>query len=118
MKRIPIIQELIKLSDDPLYDVFVNLGDLRGPEGNAYSILGKVEAALKKNESAQAAADYCQEAKSGDYRHLLEVTGKFVDAVATGIPPQYYSGSSDDEDYDDEDYDDESPDVEGVSANP
>lgn len=45
------------------------LGDLQGPEGNAYAVLGAAQRVAKENEMDWPAIH--QEATSGDYEHLL-----------------------------------------------
>lgn len=57
-------------------DVQVFLGNLKAPEGNAYVILGRVERALKA--SRYDAEKYIEEATSGDYEELLDVTRRWV----------------------------------------
>ncbi len=57
------------------------LGDLAGPDGNAFVILGRAMAAAKaagwpKDRIAAVLAD----AKSGDYDHLLDVIVEHFDA--------------------------------------
>ena len=53
----------------------VMLGDLRGEEGNAFSILGKVTEALREAEYDQSYIDgYVERATAGDYGHLLAVS--------------------------------------------
>ena len=45
------------------------LGDLNGPEGNAFAVLGAAQRIAKKNEIDWPAIH--KEATSGDYEHLL-----------------------------------------------
>jgi hypothetical protein len=60
-------------------DVAVELGNLRGPEGNAFCILGRVSCALKEAGLPDTiAAQYMTEATEGDYEHLLAVTRRWV----------------------------------------
>lgn len=68
---------------DPKYpDVKV---PLVGRDGNAFSILGRVEAALRRGGVGGAErAAFVDEATSGDYNHLLRTVTKWVDA--TGGP--------------------------------
>lgn len=64
--------------DEPLTDVTVTL-TLEGPGGNAFVILGKVSKALKRAGYDQEFIDqYLEEAKSGDYDHLLQTTMRYV----------------------------------------
>lgn len=51
---------------------------LVGEDGNAYTILGEVSRALKKDGRIGAASAFMQEATSGDYDHLLQTAMKFV----------------------------------------
>lgn len=69
--------------DEPFYpDVPVMLGDLLGPEGNAFVILGRVMQALK--EAGAPADEYHDAATSGDYENLLFVTRTWVRVLETG----------------------------------
>ena len=52
---------------------------LVGEDGNAFSILGKVQKALMKAGYRQEADDYMNEAKQGDYDHLLRTTMEYVE---------------------------------------
>lgn len=70
-------------SEGKFTDVAVYLGDLSGPEGNAYSILGRVEQAMKEAGWSQESRDaYQTAATSGDYDNLLKVTDMTVHAFA------------------------------------
>ncbi len=52
---------------------------LIGEDGNAYSILGRVSKAMKREGiSAEEIAEFMTEAKSGDYNHLLRTVVKYV----------------------------------------
>ena len=62
----------------PKTDLVVNLGDLNGPDGNAFWILGKVSSALKQNGFTHLVDEYRQKAMSGDYDNLLKVTEQYV----------------------------------------
>jgi len=54
--------------------------ELVGDDGNAFFILGKVKAAMKKGGcSLEQINEYFEEATSGDYNHLLQVTMKYVE---------------------------------------
>lgn len=61
----------------PLYDhVKVKLA---GEEGNAFRIMGAVASAMQINNVAKPAQEqYLEEARSGDYDHLLQVTQRYV----------------------------------------
>ena len=49
-------------------------------DGNAFSIIGRVRRALLKGGVApDQIEEYCKEAMSGDYDHLLQTTMKWVD---------------------------------------
>lgn len=61
--------------------------NLTGPDGNAYVILGSVSSIIKrtlrmlkaKSHEIEAVLEtYREEATSGDYEHLLEVTKRYV----------------------------------------
>lgn len=65
---------------------FLYLGDLDGPEGNAFAVLGAAQRVAKENgldwDMIQA------EAKSSDYEHLLNTMKKYftvhvIDQVKT-----------------------------------
>jgi len=62
-------------SDIKYPDVVVTLV---GQDGNAFSILGKVAAALRSAGHGDAVDEYMNEAMSGDYDHLLRVTMQTV----------------------------------------
>jgi hypothetical protein len=53
---------------------------LVGEDGNAYSILGRVRAAMKRAGCTPEQIDeYTNDAMSGDYDHLLQITLQTVD---------------------------------------
>jgi hypothetical protein len=53
---------------------------LLGEDGNCFSILGRTTLALKRaGASRDEVAQYMSEATSGDYRHLLVVTARWVE---------------------------------------
>jgi hypothetical protein len=53
--------------------------ELLGQDGNAFAILGRVTAAMRRAKvPAQDITDYMNEAMSGDYDHLLRVTCETV----------------------------------------
>lgn len=68
------------MSDDVKYpEIEVDLGDLQGPEGNAYWILGKVDKALYRAGIEKAERDkFHEEATSSDYDHLLATVRSWV----------------------------------------
>lgn len=52
---------------------------LSGSDGNAFAILGRVQAALRRGGASQEAIrDFLDEAKSGDYDNLLQTAMKYV----------------------------------------
>jgi hypothetical protein len=52
---------------------------LTGTDGNAFAIMGKVRAALKKaGATPEYIKQYSDEATSGDYDHLLQVSMKYA----------------------------------------
>ena len=54
--------------------------ELSGNDGNAFSIMARVQKALRRaGYTAEEVDQYLKEAKSGDYDHLLQVTMKWVD---------------------------------------
>lgn len=65
---------------EPAYQqVRVALGDLSGPDGNAFAILGRVAQAMRAAGLPPLAVDqYLGDARTGDYRHLLTVTRRTV----------------------------------------
>ena len=63
------------MSEVKFPDVHVKLV---GEDGNAFSIMGRVSAALKRAGHADAVKEYMDEAMSGDYVHLLRVTCQTV----------------------------------------
>ena len=63
----------------PKTDITVVLGDLAGPNGNAFCILGTVRMALLRNGHLDLANEYMKEATSQDYEHLLKVTQEYVE---------------------------------------
>lgn len=54
---------------------------LAGEDGNAFSILGRVAAELRRECGTDEAARYIEEAAAGDYDHLLRTTMQWVDVV-------------------------------------
>lgn len=48
-------------------------------DGNAFSVLGKVSSALRRNKvSEEVVNDFMKEATSGDYDHVLQTCFKYV----------------------------------------
>lgn len=55
---------------------------LTGVDGNAFMILGLAQRASKKSDwTPDQWKDYEEQAQSGDYDNLLQVTMKFFDVV-------------------------------------
>ena len=55
--------------------------DLVGEDGNAYSILGRVQKAMRRAGLPKDEIDaYLKEATAGDYNHLLATTCEWVHA--------------------------------------
>lgn len=52
---------------------------LIGESGNAFVVMGKVVAALKRNGYKSLVDQYIEEATGGDYNHLLRVTMQYVE---------------------------------------
>lgn len=61
-----------------MYKPILYLGDLDGPEGNAFAILGKAARVAKDNDMDFDTIR--KEATSGDYEHLLDTMRKYFDA--------------------------------------
>ena len=56
--------------------------ELSGEDGNAFAIMSKVSAALKKaGADKEYIEKYFDKATSGDYDHLIGVTMEYVDVV-------------------------------------
>ena len=51
---------------------------LTGQDGNAFMILGSVSKALRRAGHGDAAKEFLDEAKSGDYDHLLQTAMRYV----------------------------------------
>lgn len=66
----------------------VYLGNLYAAEGNAFAVLGAVQAALKGVDySREEVSKVMAEAMSGDYRHLLETVTEHVQATVIRMDP-------------------------------
>jgi len=53
---------------------------LLGEGGNAFHILGSVQAAMKKANVPEATmSEFYEEVISGDYHHLIEICRKYVE---------------------------------------
>lgn len=56
--------------------------NLVGVDGNAFSIMGYVKKAMKKEGKSQADIDgYLEEATSGDYSKLVSVSSAVIDKL-------------------------------------
>ena len=54
--------------------------NLVGIDGNAYSVMGYVMQAMRRERfSKSEIADYRTDAMSGDYNHLLSVSAEMID---------------------------------------
>jgi hypothetical protein len=65
----------------PKYPLHLNMGYLSGPEGNAFAIMGRVTAALRRiGVSSEEVSAYLKESTSGDYERLKKVARDWVGA--------------------------------------
>lgn len=55
--------------------------DLVGQDGNAFVVMGLVIKALKRAGHADLVKQYQDEAMSGDYDHLIQVTMDYVEVI-------------------------------------
>ena len=54
--------------------------NLVGIDGNAYSVIGYVIQAMKRERFSKSEIDdYLADARSGDYNHLLSVSAEMID---------------------------------------
>lgn len=64
------------MSNEPFFpQVHVKL---TGQDGNAFMIIGRVRAAMRKAGLQAEAEKFSQEATSGDYDHVLQTCFKYV----------------------------------------
>lgn len=55
------------------------LGNLKGPEGNAFAIMGRVTDAMKDCSFSRVDIElYINNAKSSDYDHLVKVSHEMI----------------------------------------
>jgi hypothetical protein len=54
---------------------------LTGEDGNGFFIAARVRKALERAGHREAAAEFFDEALSGDYDHLLQTAMKYVDVT-------------------------------------
>jgi hypothetical protein len=52
---------------------------LVGTDGNAFALMGKVCAALRKGNRSDLVSEFQKEAMSGDYDHLLTTCCEYVE---------------------------------------
>lgn len=64
--------------EKPLIDITVRL---TGTDGNAFAIIGKVRAAIKKSDNPELAEAFVKEAMEGDYDHVLRTCMKYVNVL-------------------------------------
>lgn len=64
--------------NEPLTNATVQLV---GKDGNAYTILGRVRAAILKSDKPELAENFMREAMSGDYDNLLRTSMKYVNVL-------------------------------------
>lgn len=64
----------------PKYPNVIVEMDIDGPDGNAFAIMGRVQAALKKaGATKEELAQYSMDSMSGDYENLLAAANRWVD---------------------------------------
>ena len=65
---------------EPKYPhIVLSLGNLSGPEGNAFAILSTVQNAMRKsNVSEKEVTKFFDMAIDGDYNHLLQIVRDHV----------------------------------------
>jgi len=79
-----VLGENADKSEGPKYpSIVVDLGDLNGPKGNAFYILGAVRKALEKGGVSQGEIDaWFADATSSSYEHLKDVCKAWVTVIA------------------------------------
>ena len=69
-----------KTTNTPKYPNAIVIMDIDGPDGNAFAIMGRVQAALKKaGATKEELAQYSMDSMSGDYDNLLAAADRWVD---------------------------------------
>ena len=64
----------------PKYPNVIVEMDIDGPDGNAFAIMGRVQAALKKaGATKEELNQYSMDSMSGDYENLLATADRWVD---------------------------------------
>jgi hypothetical protein len=69
-----------KTTNKPKYPNAIVIMDIDGPDGNAFAIMGRVSAALKKaGATKEEISQYTMDSMSGDYDNLLAAADRWVD---------------------------------------
>ena len=69
-----------KTTNTPQYPNVIVEMDIDGPDGNAFAIMGRVSAALKKaGATKEEISQYTMDSMSGDYDNLLAAADRWVD---------------------------------------
>lgn len=69
-----------KTTSTPKYPNVIVEMDINGSDGNAFAIMGRVSAALKKaGASKEEISQYTMDSMSGDYDNLLAAADRWVD---------------------------------------
>jgi hypothetical protein len=69
-----------KTTSTPKYPNVIVEMDIDGADGNAFAIMGRVSAALKKaGASKEEISQYTMDSMSGDYDNLLAAADRWVD---------------------------------------
>jgi hypothetical protein len=69
-----------KTTSTPKYPNVIVEMDIDGPDGNAFAIMGRVQAALKKaGATKEELNQYSMDSMSGDYENLLATADRWVD---------------------------------------
>jgi hypothetical protein len=69
-----------KTTSTPKYPNVIVEMDIDGPDGNAFAIMGRVQAALKKaGATKEELTQYSMDSMSGDYENLLATADRWVD---------------------------------------
>ena len=85
--------------------------DLKGPEGNAFFILGVCRQGLERYGMRDKWEEFKKEATSGNYQHLLQTVKEWFDAEFEGEDlnneDECDSDCEDEDEYDFDDYDED-----------
>jgi hypothetical protein len=69
-----------KATKAPKYPNVIVEMDIDGPDGNAFAIMGRVQAALRKaGATKEELTQYSMDSMSGDYENLLATADRWVD---------------------------------------